>query len=228
MEKKRVWEIDYLRVFAILLMVIYHTVYDLSEFAGWTVNFDEGFWFWYGKLAMIFPFVSGISCGFSRKSSWKSGIKLIFLGLGITGITYFVIPEDYVKFGVLHFLGIAMLLYPILRKINTWCLGILTLAIFVLTKPISSIETSIPLLIPFGFKYPHFSSADYFPLFPYLGVFIIGIIAFKLYYHKGRSLFPFDWGNKVITKISKRSLAIYILHQPILMAIILLFKWLGI
>lgn len=224
---KRVWEIDYLRVFAILLMVIYHTVYDLSVYAGWSVVFDRGFWFWYGKLAMIFPFVSGISSGFSRQGSWRNGLKLLLLGMGITGVTFLAIPEEFVRFGALHFLGVAMILYPLLNLLSSWALGALAGGIFLLTGTIAKIEVGSGLLVPLGITYYGYNSADYFPLFPYLGVFILGMIAYKLYYYKKQSLFRFDLGNKYIAAISKRSLWIYILHQPLLLGAIFLYKKVG-
>mgnify|MGYP000991492720 CR=1 FL=1 len=222
--KKRIWEIEYLRVLAILLMLIYHTAYDLSEFAGWAIDFGSGFWFWYGKLASIFLFVSGVSSGFSRKSTVKKGLRLLLIGLGITAVTYLVLGDQYVRYGVLHFLGTCLILYPLLRKLSPPVLAVLAAAIFLLARPLEKIEAATGLFLPLGIKYPGFSSADYFPLVPYLGVYILGIIAYKLYYHKGRSLFPFDWGNKYVTAVSRHSLAIYILHQPVLLGAVLLLK----
>lgn len=224
MEKGRIWEIEYLRVFAIILMIIYHTAYDLSQFAGWQVNFASGFWFWYGKLSAIFLFVSGISSGFSRRGTVKKGLKLLLIGLGISLVTYFILGDQYVRYGVLHFLGTCLLLYPLLSRLRVWQLAVLAGAIFGLALPFSRIEINSGLLLPLGIKYPGFSSADYFPLVPYLGVYLLGIIAYKVYYYKKKSFFPFDWGNKYVTAVSRRSLTIYILHQPVLLGGILLVK----
>lgn len=220
--KGRIWEIEYLRVLAIFLMIGYHVAFDLKTFAGWDISFSSGFWYWYGKLASIFLFVSGISSGFSRRSTVKKGIKLLLIGLAISGVTYFVLGDAYVRFGVLHFLGSCLLLHPLLKRLNPLLLVVLAAAIFLAEKPLAAISVQTGWLLPLGISYAGFSSADYFPLVPYLGVYILGIVAYKLYYYKGQSAFSFDLNNKYVTAISRRSLAIYILHQPLLIGIILL------
>jgi len=62
-------EIDLLRTVAMILMVVFHLVYDLNEFAGLDVNYWSGFWYWVGRAAAwTFIFLSGISSGFSRNT----------------------------------------------------------------------------------------------------------------------------------------------------------------
>jgi uncharacterized membrane protein len=82
-------------------------------------------------------------------------------------------------------------------------------------------------LLPLGFMYAGFSSADYYPLIPYLAVFILGIIAYKLYYFQRRSFFNFQVQSKIITGLSRNSLLIYVVHQPLILGLIMLYKHLG-
>lgn len=224
MSNNRIWEVDYLRVFAILLMIVYHFAYDINVYLGVSVNFQTGFWHWYGKLASIFIFVSGISTGFSRRTLYN-GVRLIVIASGISLVTYFLLGDDFIRFGVLHLLGVCMLLYLVLSRLNVWILGFLAAAIFYFTPMVNQAYVQTGLLLPLGFTYSGFRSADYFPLFPYLAVYILGIIAYKLYYYKKRSLFKFNLGNKYITIISKNALWIYVLHQPLLIGLILLYKY---
>lgn len=222
---KRIWEIDFLRVFAICLMIVYHFAYDLNTILGVDVNFASGFWYWYSKLSAIFIFVSGISAGFSRKAL-RNGIKLLVVAAGISAVTYFLLGDHFIRFGVIHFLGVSMLLYLLLQKLNVWILGGLAGGIALFASTVRQATASTWLLLPLGITYPGYSSVDYFPLFPYLAVFIAGIIAYKLYYYKGRSLFRFNLESKLLEKISKNSLLIYVLHQPVLMGLLLLYKYL--
>jgi len=223
---RRIWEIDFLRVFAICLMIVYHFAYDLNAILGVSVNFESGFWYWYSKLSAIFIFVSGISAGFSR-NVLRNGIKLLVVAAGISAVTYFFLGDLFIKFGVIHFLGVSMLLYLLLRKLNVWILGGLATGIALLTSTVRQTTVNTWLLLPLGFTYPGFRSEDYFPLFPYLAVFIAGIIAYKLYYYKGRSLFKFNLESRLLEKISRNSLLIYVLHQPVLMGLLLLYKYLA-
>ena len=224
METRRIWEIDLLRAAAIVLMTAFHTVYDLNVFLGWNIVWNRGFWFWVGKSsALIFIYFSGISSGLGSKPV-KRGLLVLGLGLGISAVTYFALGDEYIRFGILHFLGACMLLSPVLRKLPSWILTLLALVVACLAQPVASMRVSTFWLLPLGFMYAGFSSADYYPLIPYLAVFILGIIAYKLYYFQRRSLFNFQVQSKIITVLSRNSLLIYVVHQPFILGLVLLYK----
>ncbi|WDC84407.1 heparan-alpha-glucosaminide N-acetyltransferase domain-containing protein [Caloramator sp. mosi_1] len=64
---KRIAEVDFFRFLAITLMVVFHTVYDLKEFMGFGVNYEDGFWFYVGKSsALLFIIVSGVSSNLGK------------------------------------------------------------------------------------------------------------------------------------------------------------------
>lgn len=224
MDRRRIWEIDLLRALAIFLMVVFHFVYDLNEFVGVNVDYMSGFWYWEGKSsAILFMIVAGISSGLSKNSA-KRGLKVFGFGIVISIATYIVFKEEYVRFGILHFLGVSMILFPLIYKINNWILAIIAAAIGFAAIPVNNIVVNTNLLIPFGFMYSGFVSVDYYPLIPYLSAFIIGILAYKIYYYKRESLFDFSFENREVSLVSRNSLMIYLMHQPILLAIIFAFK----
>lgn len=227
MGNKRIWEIDLLRVIAIMLMASFHTVYDLNEFLGIDIAYQSGFWFWEGKVsALTFIFLAGISSGLS-KNTVRRGINVLGFGLGISIATFLFLREEYVRFGILHFLGTSMLLFPILKKLNKWVLSLATVIIALASIYVKNITLKTSLLLPLGFKYSGFRTIDFYPLFPYLAVFILGVIAYKVYYYKKQSLFKFEFQNESINYMSKNSLAIYLIHQPIIIAALFLFKFLA-
>lgn len=232
MREERIWEIDFLRAMAIILMIFFHLVYDLNEFWGREVAILSSFWYWEGKVAVwLFIFLAGISSGFSRNNV-RRGLKVLAFALLISLVTYFIFQEQYVRFGILHLLATAMLLFPLLKRLpNVWLLisaAVLLLAAISLRTVL--VETS--LLLPFGLMYEGFFTIDYYPLFPYLAVFLMGMLPYNKFYYQRRSLFPsLNPGNgsgiwKYVVMISKNSLAIYLLHQPILLALIFFMKWL--
>ncbi len=221
---KRIWEIDFFRAVAIILMVIFHTAYDLYFFTPVNIDITSGMWYWTGKTsALLFIFISGISSGFSRNSV-KRGLRVLGAGMLVTAATWIFFRESYVRFGILHFLGVCMILFPVMKKAN----NILLLAVSVITAlaaiPLRRISAGSALLLPFGVRYEGFSSLDYYPLCPYMAVFILGVIAYKLYYYKRKSLFGFSYENRVILFLSRHSLLIYLLHQPVILPIVLLFN----
>lgn len=220
----RIWEIDLFRTIAILLMVIFHLVYDLNDYAGLKINYISGFWYWEGKVsALTFIFLAGISSGFSRNTI-KRGIKVLVFAMAITAATYIFNKDQYIQFGVLHFLGTCMLLFPFLKKVNNKALLILAIAAALAAIPAKSIMAGTGLFIPLGIRYNGFATLDYYPLLPYISVFTLGIIAYKLFYYKKKSLFKFGYENKYISAISRNSLAIYLIHQPVIIAVIFALK----
>ena len=138
----------------------------------------------------------------------------------ISFATFLFFGDEYVRFGILHFLGTSMILFPILKKLNEIALWILATVIVVISGWVESTLVPFSVLLPIGFRYQGFATVDYYPLVPYLSVFILGILAYKGFYYKRMSIFPFYFSNRTVRFLSKHSLIIYLLHQPILIAII--------
>lgn len=221
MENKRIFEIDVLKLVAIALMVIFHLIYDLNEFFGLNVTYESGFWYFLGRMAAImFIILSGINSGFS-KDIFKKGIVTLGFGLIVSIITFITFENQFVRFGILHFLGICMMLYPILKKLNKWVLLIFAIIIlFGVNTPIYNIG-----IFNFFDNFFGKASVDYYPLFPYISLYIIGIILYKIFYYKKISILNMYTKNKIIISASKNSLLIYLLHQPLILGLMFLISF---
>ncbi|OPX87137.1 MAG: hypothetical protein A4E53_02597 [Pelotomaculum sp. PtaB.Bin104] len=220
----RIWEIDLFRSMAIVLMVIFHTVVDLNRYYGTNIDYLNGFWYWEGKAsALIFIFLAGLSSGFSKDNLTRGG-KVLAYGMLITLLTYIFFKEQYIRFGILHLLGISMLLFPLVIKMNNLLLLICAAVIAFAAIPVQSALVNTSLLLPFGVMYRGFTTLDYYPLIPYFSVFMLGIVAYRSYYYQKRSLYRVSFNNKYITTLSKHSLAIYLIHQPVIIAIVFLYR----
>jgi uncharacterized membrane protein len=218
----RIWEIDFLRGIAILLMVFFHLIYDLNVFFKLPVVYQEGIVYYTGKVAAsLFITIAGLSCCLSR-NNLKRGLVLIGLGLMITLITFIAAPDSNIVFGILHFLGVSILAYCIFRNLAAWKLLALG-TLFIIAGPyVSGIDMPNNFLVPLGLFKKDFSSADYYPLVPWFGLFLYGMALFKLEYQKKQSLFKFDLSNNLIVWLGQRALLIYLVHQPVLLGILYL------
>ena len=222
MDNNRVFEIDLLRFVAIILMIVFHIVYDIDTFTAYNINYSKGFWYFVGRSAsIIFIFTSGLSSGFSKKTI-KRGILLIVLGLLISVITYVLFKSAYIRFGILSLLGVSMILSPALKKLSPFFLIFTSLSIFYIHYLIRDIVVTTSILIPLGLTYQNFYTLDYFPIIPNLSFYILGLTVYKLFYQKHKSLFFTNYTNKYVTLISKKSLLIYLLHQPLILVILML------
>ena len=215
-------ELDVLRAAAIVLMVMFHLVYDLKEFAGVNIDYQAPLWFFIGKTsALLFIFISGLCSGFSRFTV-RRGIKVLLYGMVITVVTYLFMKDEYVRFGILHFLGVAMILSGILLfRLSSWTLWGLASSSALLGFWVKGQVVNTSLLVPFGLLYNGFSTIDYYPLFPYLAVTILGILAYRHFYaRRTEPLVAFELNSELVRWLSRNSLGIYLLHQPIILFII--------
>lgn len=233
----RIYLIDEIRGFAIIGMIVYHFFYDLVYF--FNVNIPFFFspivrytipWF-----SATFIFLAGISCNLS-KNNLKRGIRCLVTGLCMTIITMIALPDDPYIFGVLHLLGISMILYhyskPLLQKIPTKLGIIISFIIMHITYNISRgfleffwLSFRLPQsfyqsdwLFFLGFPNSSFNSSDYFPLNPWSWCFVAG--AYLGIFVKERKLPDFFYKPKpysnLLATLGVNSLFIYVIHQPIM------------
>ncbi|MGB7969345.1 MAG: heparan-alpha-glucosaminide N-acetyltransferase, partial [Methanobacterium sp.] len=127
---ERFWEVDSLRGLAILMMITYHFIFDLTFFGIFSFDINSGFWWFFARVtALTFIFLMGVSLTLSSNRSqmrgegilfkkyFKRGLKIFSLGLLITAATWIFIPQEFIIFGVLHFIGISIILaYPFLKR----------------------------------------------------------------------------------------------------------------
>ncbi|MCM1055727.1 MAG: DUF1624 domain-containing protein [Bacteroides sp.] len=233
---KRVGFLDELRGFAIICMVIYHLMFNLNYVFGVDVPifFEDWFDVIRDIFAGMFICISGIVCNYSS-SNLKRGVQCFFIGMVFTFVTAFVTPSSADVFGILHCLGICMmtcgLLESVLKHIPPFVGIVVGAVLFMLTFNFSrgcsgignifryklpDVLYSTEVLFPLGFPGKGFASLDYFPLFPWLFLFIAGSF-YGVYVKEGRAP-KFFYGTrfKFFAAAGRYSIWIYVLHQPIM------------
>lgn len=229
--RERIWEIDFLRGLSIILMVGYHLLFDLGEFVGikkflgWSTDLSSVAWTAAQYfIAGLFVVLSGISSTLSR-NNLRRGLKLLAVSLAVTAVTYLFDPSSAVYFGILQCLAVSMLIYgAAFEKTGpvacaAWGASIigLTAALRILVK---GLDIRFDWLLPFGITSPSFFSFDYFPLFPWFGIFLFGSALGKSVYASRRSLVPRRLPETFINAAGRHSLLIYIVHQPLILGIL--------
>lgn len=224
----RIWQIDALRGVAIILMTVFHALVDIRDFFGFAdVRYFEPPLVYIGKAsAILFIFISGVSCRFS-KSNIKRGVKVLLCGLIVTAATYFYVPELYIRFGILHFLGTAMILTGVLQmlirneKVMQPFLWVAAPLSLLMGRFFSTVHTQLPFLLVIGIITPEFRSYDYYPLFPWMGVFFAGYAAGRFVLRNRDKITSFHMARVLspLCGLGKISLIYYLLHQPALIAV---------
>jgi uncharacterized membrane protein len=236
----RFWEVDFLRGIAVAMMVLYHFVFDLNYFGISDFDIHVGFWFYFAHLtAFLFVLLVGVSLVLSHERMvllgqgeaflpklLKRGIWILFLAMAITLVTYAAVGNGFIVFGALHLIGVSLILAcPFLRlgEAN----GFLGLLVILIGLYLQSVSVGYPWLLWLGLSPVGFYSLDYLPLFPWFGVVLLGIAVGDIFYqgYRRRISLPelsSSYFVKPLAFMGKNSLIIYLIHQPILIAILYL------
>lgn len=231
--QNRIWFLDEARGLFILLMVLHHAAYDGVVLLGWPLDFLFSGWF--GAVRTFFAggfvLISGAACRLSR-SNLRRGCRCLLLAAGLSLVTAFFVPSQKIRFGVLHLLGCAILLFallkPLLDRIPPFWGAAWGLALFLLCLPASkgflrlfSRQIALPDFLyrnaftaALGFPGPDYFSADYFPLIPWLFLFLAGTcLGVPLAQRKG-PVWLYRRRSRFLAAAGQKSLWIYLAHQP--------------
>lgn len=242
--RKRLHFLDALRGFTLIHMIAFHGLWNLVYLFGMKADWYRGTpgYIWQQWICWTFIVLSGFCWSFSR-NPLKRGLTVFGGGALVTAVTCLVMPESRILFGVLTCIGSCMLLMipleRLLKKLSAPAGLILSFCLFFLLRntPSGSIgfEGWIICLLPetlyrnlltayLGFPAPGFFSTDYFPLLPWFFLFVTGYFLFRLLEEKGLNQRLFARGQvPVLNWMGRHSLLIYLLHQPVLYGLCLLF-----
>jgi len=239
----RFWEIDLLRGIAVIMMVIFHFFYDLNYLSVYKLDLYSGYFFIFVIIiGALFFILVGVSLTLSYSKSKKAltkkelklkylrrGLKIFALGIVITIITWIYLNEGFVIFGVLHCIGLSIIIaYPFLKlRFYNLILGFVLIFVGIILK---NMTFDFSWFVWIGLKPYQFYTVDYFPLLPWFGVVLIGIFLGNTFYKKNERRFRLmDLSRLKIIRffcfLGRHSLIIYFINQPLLLFIIfLIFK----
>ena len=192
--------LDELRGLDLVSMMLYHACWDMMFLFGIWMDWYAGMpgRLWQQTICWVFILLSGF-CVQLGHHTLRRGAQVFGAGALVTAVTLLFMPEDRVIFGVLTFLGTAMLLTgvlePLLKKIPPAAGLAVSAVLFALTYHLDERWLGfggLRLALPdawyanyftafFGFLPFDFYSTDYFALLPWLflfwaGYFLYGIV----------------------------------------------------
>lgn len=237
-KKPRYGLIDTLRGFSILNMVAYHLCFDIFHIYGFNTlwMYSPAAVVWERFICCSFIIISGISLNFSGRG-YRRGLLVSACGALMTVVTLIAVPGFAIWFGVLTCIGASMLITQALRKllerihplIGAAASLLIFAALYGVPDGYAGFFKLRLLELPrfwyqnhftafFGFLPKGFVSSDYFPLFPWLFLFIFGFFLWRaVARYKAEGFFKFSIPPLAFT--GRHSLLIYIVHQPVLMGI---------
>lgn len=236
-KKSRYFFVDGIRGIAIVNMVIFHFLYDVFIVYGR----DPG---WYGLLAVriwqqmicwTFIFISGFVWQWGLEGNLRRGLRFNLYGFFISFVTFTFVPSETIWFGILNFMGCAVLLmFPLgraIRKIPPFFGFCVCSLLFLLCKRIPygyvgigdyvlkvpEVFYAVKILTPFGFPFPGFRSSDYFPLIPWMFLYLCGYFSHGIFEEHSAWQAATRRRIPVLSAIGRRTIRIYLFHQPVCM-----------
>lgn len=243
--------LDNVRGITFLSMAAYHTMWDLVFIFGVAAAWYEGplGHVWQQSILWSFILISGFCWGLSHKRP-KRGLVVFAAGLLVSVVTFVALPDDPVIFGVLTFLGTAMLvlcpLKNVLERIPAVPGFVASVVLFVVLRDIPwgylGFEGWHIVALPgewyanlatafFGFAPESFISSDYVPFLPWIFLYLCGYFIYRLLLIPKEDeaanarlvRLPEQKPWPVVGFIGRHSLGFYLLHQAVIYGVLTLF-----
>ena len=245
-ETDRFIELDVLRGFAIIGMVFLHVMWDLNYYGVCPLN--RGLYHFQFVIPSMFLLLVGIclSVNYGKnkeglgKKLWfrllKRGAWVFALGMLLTIASLILIPERPIVFGILHCIGLGIILSIVFLRLRTYnvLIGMVIVMFCLLAGNIFVVENPSIFQLILGFHQPNVFeyTIDYFPIMPWFGVSLIGVGLGNIFYNGENRKFSvpkflkkFDCKIiKILSIAGQKSLIIYLVHQPVIVG--LLFSYL--
>ncbi|MBB3318892.1 putative membrane protein [Rhizobium sp. BK181] len=233
----RIGLLDAARGVALLAMATYHFTWDM-EFMGYLApgTAETGWLKLYARaIASTFLFIVGVSLVLANtpeirwRSFWKRLAMIAAAALAISVVTWFVFPGEWIFFGILHCIAVLSLLGLVFLRLPLPATIAATAAVaaaWVVDTWVAPDLLRSPIFNPrylawIGLAEMPQRSNDFVPIFPWAVSFLLGMTATLIAMRTGllERLAKLGTGSSLPAKVGRHSLAFYLIHQPVLIAV---------
>lgn len=243
-DKRRIHMLDEIRGFAIICMIIHHMFLDVGDVLGMAWGYDV-----FNALCVFQPLfwaafiiISGM-CSRMSRNTVRRGVIVLACACVVTLVTAVIMPifgfaDAQIYFGILHCLGVCMIVVGLLSKLLSRIdFRVGAVVSFVLYLFFANIEKgtlcfgliklpdsfySHDILAVIGLHSNEFYSADYFPVIPWIFIFLTGFFIGKLAVEERLPNAMYKKHCPFLAAVGRYSLWVYLAHQPVIYAVMLI------
>ena len=228
---QRVDAVDALRGLALVAMIAYHFCFDLAYLRLAAFDFYRDPWWLHARTAILSSFLllAGISLVLAERTVegrarfWRHVVRIAACAAVVSLASYLVFPQSYIWFGVLHAIAVSLVLVRPLAQRPRIALAA-GIAVIAAGLTVQATIFDRPALGWLGFMTAKPRTEDYVPLFPWTGVMLLGIAAaHALVRTQFRAIAFAAKGPRFLRWMGRHSLALYMVHQPLLLGLLFLF-----
>lgn len=234
----RIRAFDIARGFAIISMVCFHYCYDLVYLSGVDLP-----WFrpplqdvWRASISWVFLLIAGCMCSFSS-NNLKRALRYGTLALAIYVVTTIASVDAPISFGIIYCMAASTFVEWLLERLGHKPWGLVAaLVLFLLFVTCLHVPNgyvgwgSARLCLPseiystqwlswLGLPGPGFVSGDYYPLVPFVLLFLSGSALGWWFGERGYPTWFASLEFGPLEAVGRHPLLIYVLHQPLLLLI---------
>lgn len=235
----RIALVDMARGVALLAMFLYHFAWDLSFFRLITTDVvAHPGWKWFAHvIAGSFLALVGVSLVLATRGGIdRAGYlrRLAFVAGGaalVTAGTYAFTPDAYVFFGILHHIAVASVVALPFLALPVLAVAGAAITAFALPALVRHPLLDTDVLLWLGLSDRPINSGDFVPFFPWFGCVLIGVALARLVLARGGEARLAAVGEttppaRLLGWMGRRSLPIYLIHQPLFIGLLSALVWL--
>ncbi len=232
---KRLDLIDLARGLALVAMMIFHGIWDLAYFEllpTWVQVSAPFHGFGHLIAGAFFALVgAGIALAHQNGVQWRGFLyrlaQIVLAAGAITLVTFYAMPEGVITFGILHCIALSSL--AALAFLPAPIMGVALVALAALVTPL---VVSLPLMDHVSVQWLGLGTTepltnDWRPFLPWFGMVLAGLSLARFGLARGwaQRLSLWQANNRVtrmLTLGGRHSLAVYLIHQPVFLALLFL------
>jgi uncharacterized membrane protein len=226
--------LDLARTLALAGMVIFHLGFDLEQFgliAPGTMT--SGGWPWFARaVAASFLFIAGIGLWLAHGKAirWHPFLRRlgqILIGAAlVTVATRMAFGPQFAFFGILHSMAVSSVIGLAFLRLPAALTAVAGLAAMAAPLLLRSPAFDAPWLLWTGLATVPVRSVDFVPTLPWLGPLLLGIAAGRLIPWDSLAAPSPGRLTRALSLPGRHSLAVYLIHQPVLFAALTGLAWL--